>query len=474
MIAALGHLLNLGGWTLAVLLGLRLAFGLYRVCPRTRAAWRYLPAALWHRWRWRWLSRNLSLAYLDTHRRRKRRPAVPFGTSVKVRAPGPGQPARLRFPRARIRPDSFGLVADLKTIPGVGRAEVEAAATYIADSWRCHRVQVSQPKAGRVRVRGLRVDPLTVPLAHSGSWPDTFPGRLALGVDEWGNHRSLPLGRNVTGVLVSGLPGYGKTSLVNRWFGDLAGTASAQFVIIDGKGGADYADWSDRAWISTGDDLPDAVAALEDAHALMRRRLGTVVDELSTRNAWREAPSARWPLVLVVVDECATFFDASAFKGDREAEAQSRRAVGLTGQLIRKGGSVCVCVVLVTQRPTADAFGSNQLRENSALRIAFALANRDGSAAALGDEIRQHPSYCPTSLQDPAYIGVATARLRTGLDPFVRLRVPEVSEAAAAERARGTARFRGDLSAPAEVAVATSITSLTKSAVPVSQPIEAA
>ena len=85
-----------------------------------------------------------------------------------------------------------------------------------------------------------------------------------------------------------------------------------------------------------------------------------------------------------------------------------------------------MCVVLVTQRPTADAFGSNQLRENSALRIAFALANRDGASAALGDEIRQHPSYCPTSLQDPAYIGVATARLRTGLDPFVRLRVPEV------------------------------------------------
>ena len=83
-------------------------------------------------------------------------------------------------------------------------------------------VQVSQPKAGRVRVRGLRVDPLTVPLAHSGSWPAHFPGRLALGVDEWGNHRSLPLGRNVTGILVSGLPGYGKT------VSSTAGSATSQ------------------------------------------------------------------------------------------------------------------------------------------------------------------------------------------------------------------------------------------------------
>ena len=59
---------------------------------------------------------------------------------------------------------------------------------------------------------------------------------------------------------------------------------------------------------------------------MLMRSCGAVSARLllnsSTRNAWREAPSASWPLVLVVVDECATFFDSSAFKGDREAEAQ--------------------------------------------------------------------------------------------------------------------------------------------------------
>ena len=70
---------------------------------------------------------------------------------------------KLRHPRARIRADAFGLVAAVKTVPKVGRGDFEKHAGYIADAWRCHRVQVSQPKPGRLIVRGLRTDPLTVP-----------------------------------------------------------------------------------------------------------------------------------------------------------------------------------------------------------------------------------------------------------------------------------------------------------------------
>ena len=44
----------------------------------------------------------------------------------------------------------------------------------------------------------------------------------------------------------------------------------------------------------------------------------------------------------------------------------------------------------------------------------------------------------------PEYIGVCTAALRTGLDPYVRLRVPEVTEEYAAEVAVDTAHLRRD------------------------------
>lgn len=442
MIASVGHLITLGGWTLAALTGLRLAFGLYRVCPRTKHAWRYLPAALSARIRWRWMTRALNLAYLDQHRRATRRPTVPFGTSVKVKAPAPGQHARLRFPRAAIRPDDFGIYARVRTIPRVGRSEFDDSAEHIANAWRCIRLQVSQPKPGRIELRGIRRDPLLTPLDHDGTWPAEFPRSLPLGVDEFGQWRTLPLGRNVTGVTIAGLPGSGKTSLVNGWLGDLAGTAAAQFVILDGKGGADFDDWQDRALVLTGDELADADDALTFAHDLMRDRLGQVVTVTGARNAWSAGhPSARFPLLVVIIDEAANYFDPSHFKGDRKAEDRSRRCVGLTSQLIRRGGSVAVLVVLITQKITGDAVPT-VLRDNSALAVAFALKTTEASVAALGEAIRKHPTYDPTTLQGPDHVGVCVASLRTGLMPYVRLRVPYLTEEAAAARAASTAEFR--------------------------------
>jgi hypothetical protein len=61
-----------------------------------------------------------------------------------------------------------------------------------------------------------------------------------------------------------------------------------------------------------------------------------------------------------------------------------------------------------------------------------------------GEGIRGYPSYCPTGLQDPAYIGVATASLTTGHDPFVRIRVPQLTEEAVAQRAHQTSGPRAD------------------------------
>ena len=64
--------------------------------------------------------------------------------------------AWLRFPKAKFRPDDYGIIARIRTVPKSGsRKDFEEASPYIADAWRCVRVQVSQQKPGRLVVRGL-------------------------------------------------------------------------------------------------------------------------------------------------------------------------------------------------------------------------------------------------------------------------------------------------------------------------------
>lgn len=415
-------------------------WAVWRFARLAPAAKRNYPAALWARWRWRWLTHNLGLSYEDKHKRRR---LLQFlGTAVRVDGVQLG-PVKLRHPRARIRADAFGLVAVVKTVPRVGRRDFEKHAEHIANAWRCHRVQVSQPKPGRLIVRGLRTDPLTLPFSADEMPPSvvTNPLRLYLGRDEWAAHRWLNL-PGLTGITIGGLPGYGKTSLVNSLLMQLAGMP-VQFVFIDGKGGGDYSDWADRAWIWTGDELDRAASALEDTHSLMRSRFGVVLEQTGHRNAWRAGPTERFPLVVVVIDECHSFFDLDGVKGDQGAERYVRTCRTLAGQLVKKGRSVLMLTILITQKQTSDAIPT-AIRDNCGFGVSFAVKTKDAAVASLGDHIREYPSYCPTTLQDPAYVGVCTAALRTGTDPFVRLRVPEITEEAAAARAAQTASKRSD------------------------------
>lgn len=401
--------------------------------PAGRKNW---PRAVWCAFRWRWLARNLDLAYVDKHHKRTFRPRVPFTTAVHVQ---PVARHILRYPAAKFRPTDHGLDVTVKTIPKVGRAEVEKSAPYLADAWRCARVQVSQREPGRLLVRGLRTDPLLEPLAAVPGPRSAFEPYL--GRDEYGVDRWLRLS-GITGITVGGLPGLGKTSLVLSLLDQLAEREAVQFVFIDGKGGADYADWDDRAWISVGDDLADAAAAFEDVHALMRSRLATVLADTGSRNAWHRGPTPDYPLIVTVVDECHTFYDEQAVKGSKDAEAKVRTCRSLSGQLVKKGRSVLFVSLLLTQKQTGDAIPT-AIRDNCALGLSFGVKTREAAVAALGDAIREYPTVCPTGLQTrPDYIGVLTASLPTGRDPFVRLRVPEVTEEAAAARAADTAHLR--------------------------------
>jgi DNA segregation ATPase FtsK/SpoIIIE, S-DNA-T family len=441
--AAVIHDLSVGGLVALVLIAFRVTWSVARFCRSPRAAKGNYPRMILASWRWRWLARNLGIAYRDPHAEGRviHRAAIgpTIGTHVRVEHPQ----ARIQYPHAVFRADEFGIIARVKTTPRAGRADFEKHAPYIADAWECWRVQVAQPKPGRVILRGIRRDPLAEPfgihVVPRGVYDRTEYSPVAyLGRDEWASHRDLNL-YGVTGIAVGGLPDYGKTSLLRSLAMQEYPTPAVQHVVIDGKGGGDYLGQQSRIWLLVGNDLQLAADTLARLEAFMNQRLAVAGRIPGPVNRWEVGPTEDYPLVVITIDECHSFFDLEAVKGDKERERLVRQCRSSAANIIRMGRSVLFRLQLVTQKQTADAIPT-AIRDICQFATSFAAKTESGAEAVLGEQIKRYPSYSPVLLQEkPTFVGVCTAALPTGADPFVRIRVPHVTDEQAAYVAESTA-----------------------------------
>jgi S-DNA-T family DNA segregation ATPase FtsK/SpoIIIE len=366
---------------------------------------------------WMELTHSLGLAYEAPPRRRG--------------------PLVTRCPRIRLRSDEYGVVASVETLPGVGFEEYQKNARFIADAWGCHSVQVTRLRPGRIRLRGLLADPLAerFEVVPGGGVIDL--AALHVGRDEWGEEVTISLS-NVSGITIGGLPGYGKTSLIGHWFAQLAPSPAVQFAVLDGKGGADYADLGDRCFLRVDDDLEEARTALRGLYELLRARQQAIRSVRGTANAWRDGPSADWPLVLIVVDESHTYVQT----GRRQFKDAAEENGWHLEQLVKKGRSVAMLTVLITQKQTGDAIPT-AVRDVCQFALSYACKTDDAAVAALGADIRRYPDVSPVRLVGPEHVGVAVASL-PGRPGFTRLRTPLVSEVHVAAIAQDTAHLRRD------------------------------
>lgn len=243
----------------------------------------------------------------------------------------------------------------------------------------------------------------------------------------------------VSGVVVAGLAGFGKTSLLNARFCQLAASPAVQFVLIDGKGGPDYDELFRRAWLSAKDDPEQVRDHLVRVHELMTGRQRCIRAVLGVKNVWHVGPSAAWPLVVVVIDEAHTFFNES--KGtdveSKKRDALARQTARLVEELVRKGRNVGIQVILATQKATGDAIPT-KIRDNCQVAVSFAQRTSEAATAVLGSDITGFPDEHPRRLQDPAYIGVASM-VAEGRPGFTLVRTPYVSDEAADRIAADTA-----------------------------------
>jgi S-DNA-T family DNA segregation ATPase FtsK/SpoIIIE len=349
-----------------------------------------------------------------------------------------------RFPAAEFIADDQGVTAMVAAIAGAGLADYQQATTYLADTWDCVAVRAEQRAPGLIRLRGLYRDPLLAPAQVDMS--GTAPASLDTWWLGWAEDGILVMVRlaEVSGSVVAGLAGFGKTMLVAHLLGQLAPSSAVQFVLIDGKGGPDYDRLFPRAWLSAKDDLTQVRDALRQVHRLMVDRQRAIAQALGVTDAWHLGPSPSWPLVVVVIDEAHTFFHerkgtSPEVKAHNALVAELSR---LVEELIRKGRNVAIQVMLLTQRATGDAIPT-RIRDNCQVAISFATRTVDGAVAALGEEIRQHPDVSPVLLNDPAYVGVAVTSL-PGRPGFQRVRTPQVDHHQVAAIIRATAGLRTD------------------------------
>jgi S-DNA-T family DNA segregation ATPase FtsK/SpoIIIE len=353
-----------------------------------------------------------------------------------------------RFPTAEFTLDDQGVTATVAAIAGAGLADYQKAAGYLADTWGCVSVRVGQQGPGLILLRGLHRDPLLAPAQVD--LPGTAPASLTAWWLGWAEDSTAVMVRlaEVSGIVVAGLAGFGKTMLVAHLLGQLAPSPAVQFVLIDGKGGPDYDRLVSRAWLSAKDNLDQVRDVLRRVHRLMLDRQAGIAQVLGVTDAWHLGPSRSWPLVLVVIDEAHTFFHER--KGT-SPEVRAHNALvaelsRLVEELIRKGRNVAIQIMLLTQRATGDAIPT-RIRDNCQVAISFATRTVDGAVAALGEEIRQHPDVSPVLLNDPAYVGVAVTSL-PGRPGFHRVRTPQVDHHQVAAIIRAAGGLRAD---PAEL-----------------------
>src|SRR5829696_6329311 len=349
-----------------------------------------------------------------------------------------------RFPTAEFVADGQGVTATVAAIAGAGLADYQQAASYLADTWGCVSVRAEQQAPGLIRLRGLHRDPLL-----ALAWVDLSgiePATLTAWWLGWAEdaHPVFIRSAEVSGMVVGGLAGFGKTMLVAHLLGQLVPSPAVQFVLIDGKGGPDYDRLFPRAWLFAKDDLGQVRDVLRQVHRLMVDRQGAIAQVLGVTDAWHPGPSPSWPLVVVVIDEAHTFFHerkgtSPEVKAHNALVAEPSR---LVEELVRKGRNVAIQVMLLTQRATGDAIPT-RIRDNCQVAISFATRTVDGAVAALGEEIRQHPDASPVLLNDPTYVGVAVTSL-PGRPGFHRVRTPQVDQHQVAAVIRATSGLRAD------------------------------
>lgn len=345
-------------------------------------------------------------------------------------------------------PCALGPVFTAELLHGFDPEHWKARANTLAANFGVLSVRIDQDDAERearvVRITMVVRDPLA-----RGTSSEVVPAgdqlrQLQFGIGEDGRPRSLDL-RNISGVVVGGVPGSGKTAAMTALVSGLLTSESVALAVIDGKGGTDW-DWVEpRASLFAKDGLDDLnlVQVIDGIVDLMRYRLATQKDLRGSSNFWDLPLSPSSPAVILLIDECQTIFDMRG--PSKENRDRASHACAQVEKLVRLGRAAGIITILMTQKPTVDSLPS-AIRDNASLRVAFRVATSAAEESILGDAARTS-SVRATEIA-PNMRGVAVVADPDGA--LERVRFGFIPENRAADLAEATANKRPQLSGERE------------------------
>ncbi|MEV6333028.1 hypothetical protein, partial [Streptomyces sp. NPDC051909] len=316
---------------------------------------------------------------------------------------------------------------------------------WLADAWGCETVEVKRLAAGLVEVRGIVGNPLDEHAPYA--WPQPDEWVLPIGHNPWMRQVAIPL-RQLSGIKVAGLPGFGKTMLMLAWMASLANRANVQFAIFDGKtSDARYGDWGpvgSRAMFVVGDNPETANQRLTELVRLLKDRPASLTEERGTHKFWKHGPTETNPLVVAIFDEVHNYSDTKGLTGKDKQVIESNQRMMQT--IAKEGRALGVLGIFGTQKQTSDAIPT-AVRDNLEVGICFPVFTIDAAEAALGAGIRKDEANDPSVLVDKdTNVGVCVITGVPGLGGrYDRIRVGDLDEDQLPGFIASTAHLRRDV-----------------------------
>ena len=257
-------------------------------------------------------------------------------------------------------------------------------------------------------------------LRHLAMRPFNLWDDIELGIGEDGGRVTVDLPEH--NLLIGGEPGAGKSVAISTLVAAAALDPTCSLSLFDGKE-VEFNVWREVAARFVGTSMKDALAALEELHAVLAQRYRYLVEAGARKVSFASGRG----LEVVVIDELAYYLRGGE-KADRDRFAELLR------DLVARGRAAGIVVIAATQKPSHEIVPT-WIRDLFSYRLALRCTSPEASDTILGQGWASQQFNAATI--DPAQRGVGYLLAEGGFPVVLRCaNLTDEDVAALAHRAR--------------------------------------